>query len=154
MATSVQTGRAARPSRERRPDSRNEPAAFPRRFVLPALGGVAVVGILIVVWGLGPPPQIGADDGVFHTVDALFTAVTARDSQRLGECAERLRGYRAAGRLPDAAAARLDGVIETARSGGWQSAAETLYDFMRGQRRDGADVPRAKPVKAPPRRRA
>jgi hypothetical protein len=130
------------------------PALGSDRVVLMLLGGLAVIGVGIVVWGLRPPPQMGPDEAVFRTVDALFTAITARDVQRLNDCAERLRGYHAEGRLPSAAAARLDGVIGTAKSGGWQSAAETLYDFMRGQRREGADVPRAKPVKTPARRRA
>ena len=76
------------------------------------------------------------------------------DAARLGECERRLRGYREAGQLPATAAAYLDDVIRTARAGRWSSAAEALYDFMRGQRREGADVPRAKPVKAPTRRRA
>jgi hypothetical protein len=100
--------------------------------------GVIVAGVVAaVVWGLRSPPQIGTDHDVFNTVDALFTAVTARDEKRLGECEERLRGYREAGKLPADAADELDAIIRKARSGSWQSAAERLYSFMQAQRREG-----------------
>jgi len=104
-----------------------------------------------VLIGQRRPPQIGADERVFHTVDALYTAVKSQDVARLADCERRLHTYRDAGALPAAAAARLDGMIGAAKSGRWQSAAESLYDFMLGQRREGADVPRVKPVKAPSR---
>jgi hypothetical protein len=64
---------------------------------------------------------------------------------RLGECAQRLQGHRDADRLP---ADALDAIVRTARSGGWESAAEGLYAFMKAQRREGADAPRPMPAKA------
>src|SRR5262249_35649037 len=118
------------------------------------VAALVIIGVGIVLIGQRRPPQMGADERVFHTVDALYTAVKSQDVARLAECERRLNSYRDAGALPAAAAGRPDGVIGTAKSGGWQSAAEMLYDFMLGQRREGADVPRAKPVKTPPRRRA
>ncbi len=93
------------------------------------------------------PPQMGADDGVFAAVDALFTAVTARDEGLLGKCEGQLHALRDEGRLPAEAAGYLDGVIARARKGGWESAAERLYDFMKAQRRDGDRGPRAKETK-------
>jgi hypothetical protein len=83
------------------------------------------------------PPQMGADDEAFKTVDALFTAVTARDEKLLGRCERQLQACRDVGKLPAAAATHLDGVIRQARAGRWESASERLYDFMRAQRRDG-----------------
>ena len=68
-------------------------------------------------------------------VDALFTAVTARDDKLLGESERRLHALKDAGTLSDNASASLDDIIKTARNGGWESAAQTLYDFMKGQRR-------------------
>ncbi len=82
------------------------------------------------------PPQLGADAEVFRTVDALFTALTARDERLLGDCAERLRMAQESGKLPADATAYLDRVIDTARQGRWQPAAETLYGFMKAQRRE------------------
>ena len=79
------------------------------------------------------------DEGVFRTVDALFTAVTAKDQKRLADCELRLRGYRESGKLPSAAASELDAIIRKANSGAWLPAAERLYAFMNGQRREGQD---------------
>jgi hypothetical protein len=115
-------------------------AARPRSRTRVGLLAFAVIiaGLVaVLVWGLRSPSQIGTDHEVFNTVDALFTAVTARDEKRLGECEERLRGYREAGKLPADAADELDAIIGKARSGSWQAAAERLYDFMKGQRREG-----------------
>ena len=47
-------------------------------------------------------------------VDALFTAVTARDDKLLGECERRLHALKDAGALSDNASACLDGIIKTA----------------------------------------
>src|SRR5437016_403496 len=75
-------------------------------------------------------PQLPASDEVYKTVDALFTAVTAHDTQRLADCQQRLTGYKDRGSLPPAAAHRLDRIISLAHSGDWTTAAHRLYDFM------------------------
>jgi hypothetical protein len=80
---------------------------------------------------------MGADDEAFKTVDALFTAVTARDQKLLGRCEQQLHVWRDVGKLPEAAATHLDEVIRQAKAGRWESAGDRLYDFMRAQRRDG-----------------
>lgn len=109
--------------------------------------GLTVLGILLLagvgrVWfWRGAPPQLLASDEVFRTVDALFTAVTARDAQRLAACQERLDRYKQHGVLPPAAARRLDQITSLARDGQWEPAARSLYDFMQGQRRDGPRAP-------------
>lgn len=108
------------------------------RIALGILGGVAVLVLGLLVWNLWPVPQMGADEEVFRTVDALFTAVTARDEKLLGQCEQRLHGYRDSGKLPRKAASQLDGIIARARAGSWQAAAERLYDFMKRQRREGS----------------
>src|SRR5262249_32028262 len=55
----------------------------------PLMVGLAGAAILLLVgwlvWG-GKPPQMGADEAVFNSVDALFTAVTARDEKLLADC--------------------------------------------------------------------
>jgi hypothetical protein len=102
--------------------------------------GVAAVAVLLAcwfVWGRGPP-QMGGDDEAVQNVDALFTAVTARDDRLLGVCEQRLRALRDDGQLPADAWDYLDGIIRQARDGRWESAAEKLYGFMRAQRREGA----------------
>ena len=83
---------------------------------------------------------MGADHEVFTTVDALFTAVTARDEKLLRQCEQRLRTLEDAAKLPVEASSYLKGIIVKARDGGWQSAAEKLYAFIAAQRRDGAQI--------------
>jgi hypothetical protein len=96
---------------------------------------VLIVGLAGLVWSVRAQPQIGPDAEVFDTVDALFTALTSRDPQRLEDCEQRLQFHRETGRLPVRAARSLDGVIAQARRGEWQPAAERLYQFMHAQRR-------------------
>lgn len=95
-----------------------------------------VGGVCLIIWGLRSPPQIGADEEVFSNVDALFTAVTARNEALLEACERRLRDLSEAAKLPADANEYLTGIIQTARAGKWQSAAEKLYHFMSVQRRD------------------
>jgi hypothetical protein len=94
------------------------------------------VAVLFLVQAYKSPPQIGTDDEVFATVDALFTALTSRDESRLDDCEERLLELREANQLPASAADHLDSVLQQARSGQWEPAAKRLYDFMYSQRRD------------------
>ena len=103
------------------------------RNVLIALATAAVCYTIYHFWTR--PPQMGIDEEVFHTVDALYTAVRARDSKQLGQCEKRLHSYRDAGKLPASAANWLDGVIASARSGDHDTATRRLYDFMAAQRR-------------------
>lgn len=98
---------------------------------------VLTIGLVCwLIWWLTKPLQIGGDAEVVKAVDALFTAVTARDERLLGECEQRLHTSKEAGQLATEPADYLDGIIRKARAGRWQSAAERLYDFMKVQRRD------------------
>jgi hypothetical protein len=100
-------------------------------------GGAAVLlAVAVGFAGCGRSPQIGADAEVFAEVDALLTAVTARDERLVNQFEGRLHALRDAGRLPTRAAARLDDVMARARGGRWESAARRLYDFMAAQRRE------------------
>ena len=105
----------------------------------PAVVGVAVLGTvaaLVLIWffWFRSAPQLGPDPEARRTADALFTAVTARDPKRLEQCAQRLDQLKQAGKLPDAAANYLDGVVKQARAGDWEPAAQRLYDFALDQR--------------------
>ena len=87
-------------------------------------------------------PQLPASDEVYSTVDALFTAVTAHDSQRLATCQQRLESFKHRGSMPSAAAKRLDRIIAIANSGDWTAAAHQLYDLIQAQQRKAASAPR------------
>jgi hypothetical protein len=108
-----------------------------RLAIAAGLGSAGILLVVLFVWW-NRPPQMGADEAVFRTVDALFTAATARDEKQLADCERRLVALKDAGKLPPDASAYLDNIIRQARGGRWESAAHSLYDFMRAQRRDGA----------------
>lgn len=108
------------------PNNRNVAYAF-----------IAFVGLALIIAGayaFWPTPQMGADKDVMSAVDALFTAVTARDERLLSQCEQRLAALKAQEKIPTAAAGRLDGIIEQSREGGWDSAARRLYSFIQAQR--------------------
>lgn len=118
-----------------------------------ALGVLVTLALFVagrVYLGLRSQPQLGSSEEVFNTVDALFTAVTARNEQWLGNCERRLRDHRNTGKLGGAAWKRLEGVMAQARAGDWEPAAHTLYDFIQGQRREGFDG-QARSPPSPPR---
>ena len=104
---------------------------------------IAALGLLVLLvvplWGCGKPAQLGPDEEAFREVDALFTAVTARRPDLVDQCEARLRSLHERGKLPDAAHAELRRVIDRARDGRWQAAAERLYDFMKRQERPVVD---------------
>jgi hypothetical protein len=105
-----------------------------RDWGVKAGGALAFLMLALLVWARLPPPQLKADEQVFNTVDALFTALTARDRARLDDCERRLKAYREQGKTSRAAAARLDAIIQQAHDGQWEPAARKLYDFMLAQR--------------------
>lgn len=116
-----------------------EETANRTRIVLYVLGGLAVIAVLAVAisW-FNRPPQMGADEDVFQTVDALYTAVRLQDEAKVAQCEKLLHSYREAGKLPQSSSEFLDRVIGRTRAGRWDSAAEQLYEFMLAQRREGA----------------
>lgn len=104
------------------------------RRLLVVLGILAVVAAFLLVRNLNRPPQIGTDEEVVKTVDALFTAMTTRDMARLDDCDRRLKSCQEGGRLPAKAGRSLQSMIQQARGGQWEPAARRLYDFIYGQR--------------------
>jgi len=101
------------------------------------VAGVIGLPILIATWfWWTTAPQIGGDDAAFDAVDALFTAITSRNVHRVAECEQQLHALKETRRLPRAASDYLDRIIRTARAGNWREAAQTLFGFMKAQRRE------------------
>jgi hypothetical protein len=96
---------------------------------------LGIAAVVLVIAGCGGPAQIGPDEDCFKAVDALYTAVTARNPKLLDQCEQHLQGLKTAGKLPEAAFNSLSAIVRKARDGKWQPAAEDLSDFMKGQRR-------------------
>lgn len=102
-----------------------------------SLAGLAALVAVIAIWLCNrSEPQMKYDSEVFNTVDALFTALTSRNPDRLAACHQRLTHYQAEGRLTAPVATTLNQIITQAQNGEWEDAAKRLYAFMLGQRRE------------------
>ena len=79
--------------------------------------------------------QMGADPATFKAVDALYTAVSLREPDRVDRCVTTLVSLRDAGKLESGPLEALEGIAAEAKSGSWESAQSRLGRFMRGQTR-------------------
>ena len=89
---------------------------------------------LVALGGCGPA-QIGADPEAFKAVDALYTAVSLREPDRVDRCAATLASLCDAGKISGGPLEELKGIVAEAKSGSWEPAQSRLADFMRGQTR-------------------
>jgi hypothetical protein len=105
------------------------------RIVSLLIAVTAFAAVAYCVQYLRSYPQMEADEEVFKTVDALFTALNSKNIQRLNDCEQRLRKYSDEGNLASSASRNLEGIIERARAGEWENSSQTLYDFILAQRR-------------------
>lgn len=105
-----------------------------RKIAIGSAGVLATIVLAALIWTRLPPPQLKTDDQVFTTVDALFTALNAKDHSRLQECNRRLQAYHDQGKTSKAVATRLDAIVKQAEDGQWEPAAKKLYAFILGQR--------------------
>lgn len=94
--------------------------------------GLMLAVFLLSVPGCGGPPALESDEA-FSTADALYTAITSRRTELLDNSETRLSELKDAGKLSNAAFEALKEIIEHARAGDWQVAAEELDSFIRYQ---------------------
>jgi hypothetical protein len=87
-----------------------------------------------VMVGCAEPPQIAGDEECMRATDALWTAVTSKRMPLLDNCAKKIEGLHAEGRLANDAHEQLAAIVATARAGEWDSARKTLKAFIVGQR--------------------
>lgn len=114
--------------------------ASPKKKDAPHYRGAAIIvaGLIVLAfllaWSWWPvKPSLGNDRDVVATTDALFTALTSHNHDRLNECERRLLALRESGQLPSGAAAYLEKIVGQARAGSWDSAARKLYALIRSQ---------------------
>ncbi len=100
----------------------------PLRIFLIGLAAVLVVLLGGVAWHYySTPPQLQASPAAAKTLDAMFTALTARNPDKLSACMERIEAYRQDGQLDARAVAELRTCHDLATSGSWEQAAKRLY---------------------------
>ena len=95
---------------------------------------MAVAASALLIQGCGEV-QMGADPAVFKAVDALYTAVSLREPDRVDHCMASLTTLRDSAALDREPFDALDRIASEARSGSWESAQSRLARFMRGQTR-------------------
>jgi hypothetical protein len=88
--------------------------------------------ILIAAAGCGSAPPLGSED-VSSAADALYTAVTSRRMELVDAVEEKLNKLHAEQQVSPAAMSALQAIIEQARAGQWQAAAEELDQLIRNQ---------------------
>jgi hypothetical protein len=108
----------------------------PEKSPVAAISSLALVAAVFLAWYFwnATPPQLGDDERTRSAVDALFTAVTAKDDKLLAQCEARLNALRNDGALAAEASKHLEDIISQAKTGEWQTAARRLYKFIQGQR--------------------
>lgn len=117
---------------------------MPSKTVIRQTGPVRIfsIGLVIVLVLLGglawhyysTPPQLNASPEAAKTLDAMFTALTARDRDSLSACMQRIEQYSLGGKLDARAAAELRVCSDLATSGSWEQAAKRLYWVIYEQR--------------------
>jgi hypothetical protein len=85
--------------------------------------------------GCGNPPQLGSDQQLWSTTDALWTAVSSRRSELVSKAAVKLEELNAVGALNDEAHKSLNEVIALTKAGDWAEARKDLRAFIEGQQR-------------------
>ena len=98
------------------------------RMVFVLMPGIA----LLLISGCGESPKLETAEAI-STCNALYTAITSNRTELLDVSAARLRQLRDDGKLSAEALDSLDEIIQQARSGDWQDAAEELDGFIRSQ---------------------
>src|SRR3954464_5410660 len=90
--------------------------------------------LLLTVAGCSRTPQLDGDREALSAADALWTSITAKDSNLLENSAAKLDKLHAEAHVSDDAYGALESVIQTAGAGNWSDARAALKAFVRGQR--------------------
>lgn len=104
-----------------------------RKSIVAIIGVVAVLLAGLAYWAWTETPQLKADSDVYASLDALFTAVTARRESLVTNCESKLLMLHREGKIPKQAWKRISHIIETTKADQWESAAEDLYSFIEDQ---------------------
>lgn len=100
-----------------------------------AAAAICVLVLTAAYWSWTSTPQLDPSDEVYASVDALFTAVTARRAELVAQCETELASLHGEGKIPQPAWQRLSRAIALAKSDDWEPAAKDLYRFIEQQRR-------------------
>lgn len=108
------------------------PATQHGRFRRVVVRRVSSYLILAMAIGCGSVPPLGSEE-VSSAADALYTAVTSRRPELLDAVEMNLNKLNADQQVSPAALTALQAIIDQARAGEWQAAAEELDQLIRNQ---------------------
>jgi hypothetical protein len=100
-----------------------------RRITIRSVSAYLMLAMSI---GCGSAPPLGSEE-VSSNADALYTAVTSRRSELVDAVEESLNKLYADQQISPAARMALQAIIDQARAGEWQAAAEELDQLIRNQ---------------------
>lgn len=94
-------------------------------------GAIVVLVALLIFWKLFAKPELKASPESLKTMDAMFTALTSKDSQRLEFSLVRLRNFQEQGQIDAQSMKTIEHCrVLAIEQGQWQTAAETLYELV------------------------
>ena len=102
-------------------------SAYPRVVMI-----CCMIAITLNASGCGYPPALESENAL-NAADALYTAITSRRTDLVNAVESDLKQLQSNGQLSAAAMDSLNEIIEKARSGSWQNAAEDLDGLIRNQ---------------------
>src|SRR5262245_9935837 len=105
-----------------------------RRLEVRTLCAATVLLSISVFAGCGSESQISGDREAMKSVDALWTAGSAKKPELVDSAFARLETAHATGRLPEGAFQTLQTVVDQAKAADWAAARDRLKRFIRGQR--------------------
>lgn len=88
--------------------------------------------MMLTFMGCSSAPPLGSQE-VSSTADALYTAVTSRRPELVDAVEESLNKLKSEQQISPAAMTALQAIIDQARAGEWQAAAEELDQLIRNQ---------------------
>jgi hypothetical protein len=103
-----------------------------RVFRCIAMRPVSACLMLVMTIGCYSAPPLGSEEAS-STADALYTAVTSRRPELVDAVEKSLNKLQAEQQISPAAMTALQAIVDQARAGEWQAAAEELDQLIRNQ---------------------
>jgi hypothetical protein len=96
------------------------------------MGRLSAFLMFVLAIGCSSAPPLGSEEAS-STADALYTAVTSRRTELVDAVEKSLNKLHADQQISPAARTALQAIIDQARAGEWQAAAEELDQLIRNQ---------------------
>lgn len=115
-----------------------------RMWLIPAVIILVVVAFYAYRWWVRPP---AVDHNNLKYIQLLWTAVSSRNEEWVNRVEQAVQERHGAGNMSDAELSHFESIIDTARTGDWESANRASYAFAEAQlgRRRSQSEPESHP---------